>query len=142
MCRNDVHERTALCAVPSSGFRVPGWKTWFGLASRFGSVRSVLRVQMFRWFVEGFELRARNSALETRNSQVDVVRFVPIFPTTLLVLFLAAFAPAQAQAQNKLQWKTNYYSVTGASLGEIHRSMNQARPWKEKEAANLVGYTE
>jgi predicted secreted Zn-dependent protease len=53
---------------------------------------------------------------------------------------LALLCPALVQAQNKLVWRTNYYSVQGASLGEIHRSMDQSRPWKEP--ANLSGLTE
>jgi predicted secreted Zn-dependent protease len=54
--------------------------------------------------------------------------------------FLALLPPAIAQAQNKLVWKTNYYTITGASLGEIRQSMDQSRPWKEP--ANQSGLTE
>jgi len=54
--------------------------------------------------------------------------------------FLALLPAALAQAQNKLLWRTNYYSITGANLGEIRRSMNQSRPWKEP--GNLSGLTE
>lgn len=53
---------------------------------------------------------------------------------------LTLLSPALAQAQNKLVWKTNYYTITGASLGEIRRSMDQSRPWKEP--ANQSGLTE
>ena len=54
---------------------------------------------------------------------------------------LMALVPAAlAQPQNKLMWKTNYYSVTGASLREISRSMDQSRPWMAAE--NLTGLTE
>jgi len=53
---------------------------------------------------------------------------------------LALLPPALAQAQNKLVWRTNHYSIKGASLGEIRRSMDQSRPWKEP--ANLSGLTE
>jgi predicted secreted Zn-dependent protease len=37
---------------------------------------------------------------------------------------------ATAVAQNPVQWTTNYYSVTGATLPEIRRSIDEARPWK------------
>ena len=49
----------------------------------------------------------------------------------LAVAFLALFPVALAQTQNRLEWRTNYYSVTGMSLGEIRRSMDQSRPWKD-----------
>jgi len=54
--------------------------------------------------------------------------------------FLALLPNAHTQAQNQLVWRTNYYSVTGASLREIHRSMDQSRPWKAAE--NLTGLTD
>jgi len=48
--------------------------------------------------------------------------------------FLVLLPVALAQAQNTLVWKTNYYSVTGASRPEIRRSINQSRPWKDAES--------
>ena len=53
---------------------------------------------------------------------------------------LTLLPAAPAQAQSKLVWRTNYYSITGASLRDIRRSMDQSRPWKEP--ANLSGLTE
>ena len=52
-----------------------------------------------------------------------------------------ALLPApQTPEQNRLVWKTNYYSIAGSSLGEIRRSMDQSRPWKDPE--NRSGLTE
>jgi predicted secreted Zn-dependent protease len=48
--------------------------------------------------------------------------------------------PALALAQNKVHWTTNYYAVTGATLGEIQQSLSRNRPWKEKSA--LDGLTD
>ncbi|SRR6266540_357820 len=53
---------------------------------------------------------------------------------------LTLLPAAPAQAQSKLVWRTNYYSITGASLRDIRRSMDQSRPWKEP--ANLSALTE
>lgn len=47
----------------------------------------------------------------------------------LLLMTLIAFPMA---GQNSVQWTTNYYSVTGATLPEIRRSINEARPWKDR----------
>jgi predicted secreted Zn-dependent protease len=47
--------------------------------------------------------------------------------------FLALLPLGLAQPQNKLLWRTNYYSITGASFGEIRRSIEQSRPWKDSE---------
>ena len=44
----------------------------------------------------------------------------------LLLLF-----PMAVRAQDRLQWTTNYYNVTGASLEEIRQSLNQSHPWKD-----------
>ena len=49
----------------------------------------------------------------------------------VLLLFLF---PLGARAQDKLQWTTNYYNVTGASLEEIRQSLNQSHPWKENSS--------
>ena len=48
--------------------------------------------------------------------------------------------PALALAQNTVHWTTNYYAVTGATLGEIQQSLSQNRPWKEK--STLDGLTD
>ena len=45
-----------------------------------------------------------------------------------------------ASAQNTVQWTTNYYAVTGASLAEIRESLSRSRPWKDK--SRLDGLTE
>lgn len=44
---------------------------------------------------------------------------------------------SQAEAQNVV-WKTNYFRVTGTNFGEIRRSIEKAKPWKE----NYHGFTE
>src|SRR5262245_66209109 len=41
-------------------------------------------------------------------------------------------------AQNSVQWTTNYYLVTGATLPEIRRSINEARPWKDRENTDAL----
>jgi predicted secreted Zn-dependent protease len=48
--------------------------------------------------------------------------------------------PLAVVAQNTVQWTTNYYYVTGATVGEIHQSFSRNRPWKEK--STLDGLTE
>ena len=53
---------------------------------------------------------------------------------------LAMLWPLPAPAENVVQWTTNYYPVTGATLGEIRQSINQARPWKGR--FSLDGLTE
>jgi len=47
-----------------------------------------------------------------------------------IVLLMAL--PVIAAAQNTVYWTTNYYSVTGATVGEIHQSLSRNRPWKDK----------
>ena len=47
---------------------------------------------------------------------------------------LCLLLPPFALAQNTVHWTTNYYAVTGATLGEIHQSLIRNRPWKEKSA--------
>jgi len=58
------------------------------------------------------------------------------YACAILVLLL----PALARAQNTVVWRTNYYSVTGTSLGEVRRSMEQSRPWKGP--GQLIGQTD
>lgn len=58
----------------------------------------------------------------------------------MAVAFAVLLPSALPQGQSTLVWKTNYYSVIGANLGEIRRSMEQSRPWKELE--NRSGLTE
>ena len=53
---------------------------------------------------------------------------------------LLLLLPGLSLAQNSTVWKTNYYAVTGTTLGEIHESFRQARPWKEKSTYD--GFTE
>jgi predicted secreted Zn-dependent protease len=54
-------------------------------------------------------------------------------------LLLTRLAALPADAPNKLVWTTNYYAVTGATLPEIHQSLNRPQPWKTKP--ELVGLT-
>lgn len=49
----------------------------------------------------------------------------------LALLIVATFFPFLSQAQNTVQWTTNYYTVTGASIPEIRASLARARPWRE-----------
>ena len=59
----------------------------------------------------------------------------------MLVSVLVALAcPALTCAQNTLVWKTNYYAIAGASIGELRRSMSQSRTFQGP--SNLVGLTE
>jgi len=46
----------------------------------------------------------------------------------LLVVLLLAGSPIAALAQDVLQMRTNYYAVTGTSLAELRRSLDQSRP--------------
>jgi predicted secreted Zn-dependent protease len=50
------------------------------------------------------------------------------FGFLVLLLALGCFGAAKAGAQDSLQLQTNYYTVTGATLPEIRRSIDQARP--------------
>ena len=54
------------------------------------------------------------------------------FRFSIAAAIIAALLPVRACAQDKLQWTTNYYSVTGDTLAEIHHSLRQGRPWKDK----------
>jgi predicted secreted Zn-dependent protease len=39
--------------------------------------------------------------------------------------------PLVSGAQSGVQWRTNYYSITGATLEELRQSLRASRPWKE-----------
>lgn len=41
-------------------------------------------------------------------------------------------------AQNVVRWTTNYYAVTGSTVREIRRSMNMARPWRNRESVDAT----
>jgi predicted secreted Zn-dependent protease len=56
-----------------------------------------------------------------------------------LLLFLTLAAAVPATAQPSVSWTTNYYSVAGATLREIHASLRSNRPWKSN--AQHDGYT-
>ncbi len=45
-----------------------------------------------------------------------------------------------ARGQSTVLWRTNYYTVTGATLREINQSFSQSRPWKNK--SSLDGLTD
>ena len=69
------------------------------------------------------------------------MRLIPGFlRSSFLSAILATQWPLLAHAENIVQWTTNYYPVTGATLGEIRQSINQARPWKGR--SSLDGLTE
>lgn len=55
-----------------------------------------------------------------------------IGPRVIAVGVLLIWLPLIAVAQSTVRWTTNYYPVTGATVGEIHQSMSRSRPWKEK----------
>jgi predicted secreted Zn-dependent protease len=44
----------------------------------------------------------------------------------LLILFCPSLL-----AQSTVEWKTNFYAVSGSSVGEIRRSIGQSRPWRD-----------
>src|ERR1043166_9064276 len=50
-------------------------------------------------------------------------------------VIVAWFIPWYASAQ-AVRWTTNYYSVTGAHLAEVRRSLNQSPPWQDKAATD------
>src|SRR5438093_2422362 len=64
----------------------------------------------------------------------EVNRFISCIFITLV------FAAVGAQAQNSVWRTTNYYTVAGATIREIHQSLAQARPWKNKSSVD--GQTE
>jgi predicted secreted Zn-dependent protease len=44
------------------------------------------------------------------------------------------FTAVGAQGQNSISRTTNYYNVMGATIRDIHESLAQARPWKNKSS--------
>ncbi len=56
------------------------------------------------------------------------------------VWLLGLLTLGTGRAQNSVLWTTNYYNVTGATLFDVHASLNAARPWRDK--ASLNAYTE
>jgi predicted secreted Zn-dependent protease len=51
---------------------------------------------------------------------------------------LAFILPLMAGAQGGVQWRTNYYSITGATLEELRQSLRAGRPWKENPPVDAV----
>jgi predicted secreted Zn-dependent protease len=49
--------------------------------------------------------------------------------TILAVLSVAALT----SAQDAFQLRTNYYNISGVTEAELRRSINQSRPWKDKD---------
>jgi predicted secreted Zn-dependent protease len=49
-----------------------------------------------------------------------------------LILLAAASAPAD----NLTRWTTNYYNVAGSTIRDIHRSLAQSRPWRDKSSTD------
>jgi predicted secreted Zn-dependent protease len=43
-------------------------------------------------------------------------------------------AVAGARADNLTRWTTNYYNVAGSTIRDIHRSLAQSRPWRDKSS--------
>lgn len=56
------------------------------------------------------------------------------------LLVVVSFGAESAAGQGALLWTTNYYSVTGATLPEIRRSVRETRPWKDRQ--DVDGFTE
>ncbi len=54
----------------------------------------------------------------------------------VLLWWLGAMHEGGLLAQNIVRWTTNYYTVTGATVREIRRSMNAARPWRNREGVD------
>ena len=50
----------------------------------------------------------------------------------------ALFFPLLAGAQDSLRWVTNYYSITGSTLGEIRQSLLQSRPWRIQSTVDAM----
>lgn len=69
-------------------------------------------------------------------SSVRLHHLLGWLPASLLLLCV----PETSFAAHGVQWVTNYYSVTGATLSEIRQSMRQSRPWKDRK--DLDGFTE
>jgi predicted secreted Zn-dependent protease len=63
----------------------------------------------------------------------------PESSSLLAKLFLFLALAASALAQGSVSWTTNYYSVAGATLREIHASFRSNRPWRG--TAQHDGYT-
>ena len=56
------------------------------------------------------------------------------------MLALLLLLPSLVHAQSTVAWKTNYYTVGGTTLREIHESFRHARPWKD--GSSFDGLTE
>jgi predicted secreted Zn-dependent protease len=101
--------------------------------------------------------RARRSARAATSARVEFSLILDIEPARAErralpghvradVFFLSAFAlllltAFSATAQNSVQWKTNFYRVTGATLPEIHDSLRGARPWKDNARDGLTEWS-
>jgi predicted secreted Zn-dependent protease len=55
-----------------------------------------------------------------------------------LIFIIALWLPAVALAQSTVHWTTNYYAVTGTTLGEIRDSLSRSRPWKDKSSLDAL----
>jgi len=65
------------------------------------------------------------------------------FLASCLAVLLLGLGPNMAKASsNTFRWTTNFYTVTGMTLPEVHRSMNEARPWKDKTNSTFAGLTD
>ena len=69
-----------------------------------------------------------DGALPRRHSGRQVLRRVLRLTSWRWLLMLGGFVAADAGAQDSLQLRTNYYTVTGATVPEIRRSLDQGRP--------------
>lgn len=58
----------------------------------------------------------------------QVLRRMPRLASWRWLLTLGGFIAADASAQDSLQLRTNYYTVMGATVPEIRRSLDQGRP--------------
>ena len=62
----------------------------------------------------------------------------PSWSRILSALFV--LLPLAGAAQNTVQWTTNFYTVTGETLREVHESLRQKRPWGDRPSVD--GMTE
>lgn len=77
------------------------------------------------------DVRHIGSVLKPSLLPKSVGRCEVIGPVSALLGIVAAASDVQAASSDSaVQWKTNYYAVTGATPREIRASISQSRPWK------------
>lgn len=51
---------------------------------------------------------------------------------TIFLISMGFLIACPAYGQNSVRWTTNFYSVKGATIPELQRSIRENRPWKER----------